>query len=109
MWFQFAPDKKAEDGSNRSQLMYGFPTLEWGPPNVTRIAVDAATNRIDDPRKRKSNVISPEDTLDVQEWIKEHVVGVDSTVPASSLTCLQTNVYGKFYEGFAVLTNQLDR
>ncbi|KAI9741661.1 MAG: hypothetical protein M1834_000045 [Cirrosporium novae-zelandiae] len=29
MWFQFCPDN-----GGRSQLFYGFPALEWGPPNV---------------------------------------------------------------------------
>lgn len=101
MWFQFAPDKKTVDPEDekriiqRSQLMYGFPALEWGPPDVVRIAVDAATRQIDDPKKRESNVINAADIQDVQEWIRDHVVGVDSTVPASSLTCLQTNVFGE--------------
>lgn len=96
MWFLFAPDKVGEDGkTTRSQLMYGFPALEWGPPNVARISVDAATNRIRDPKERRSNVINADDIKDVQDWIKEYVRGVDPTVPASSLTCLQTNVYGK--------------
>lgn len=95
MWFLFAPDKVVGK-ENRSQLMYGFPALEWGPPNVVRIAVDAATNQIRDPRERQSSVINAADVKDVQDWIREHVVGVDATVPASSLTCLQTNVYGEF-------------
>jgi sarcosine oxidase/L-pipecolate oxidase len=90
MWFQFAPDK---DG--RSQLFYGFPTLPWGPPNVARISVDAATRRIKDPSERQTNVVNPDDIKDTQEFVKNSVVGVDSTVPASTLTCLQTNVFGK--------------
>lgn len=89
MWFQFAPDK---DG--RSQLFYGFPVVEWGPPNVARIAVDAATRQITDPKDRKTNVINPADIKDTQDYIRDHVVGVDYTVPAFSLSCLQTNVYG---------------
>lgn len=89
MWFQFSPDK---DG--RSQLFYGFPTLPWGPPNVTRISVDAASSRIKDPSERRTNVVNPEDVRDTQDFVKEHVVGVDSTVPAFTGTCLQTNVFG---------------
>lgn len=90
MWFQFAPDK-----NGRSQLFYGFPAVEWGPPNVARIAVDAATRQISDPRDRQTNVINPEDIQDTQEFVREHVRGVDWTVPAFSLSCLQTNVFGK--------------
>ena len=92
MWFQFAPDK-----NDRSQLFYGFPALEWGPPNLARIAVDAATRQIRDPKDRQTNVINPEDIKDTQEFIQQHVVGVDWTVPAFSLSCLQTNVFGKYH------------
>ncbi|KAM7211207.1 putative peroxisomal sarcosine oxidase [Rhypophila decipiens] len=87
MWFQFAPDN-----NGRSRLFYGFPTLPWGPPNLTRIAVDAASRRIKDPSERLTNVVNPDDIRDTQDFIKAHVVGVDSTVPAFTLTCLQTNV-----------------
>lgn len=89
MWFQFAPDK-----NGRSQLFYGFPAVPWGPPNSTRIAVDAATSRIKDPSARRTNVVNPEDIRDTQDFIKEHLVGVDSTVPAFTGSCLQTNVFG---------------
>lgn len=89
MWFQLAPDK-----GGRSQLFYGFPTLPWGPANITRIAVDAATRRIKDPSQRLTNVLNPEDIRDAQEFVKEHVVGVDSTVPSFNSSCLQTNVFG---------------
>lgn len=91
MWFQFAPDK---DG--RSQLFYGFPTLDWGPPNVARIAVDAATRQIRDPDERLTSVVNAKDIEDTQDYIKEHIVGVDSTVPAFTLSCLQTNVFGTY-------------
>ena len=91
MWFQFAPDK-----NGRSQLFYGFPTVPWGPPNVTRIAVDAATRRIKDPSERLTNVVNPEDIRDTQDFIRQNVVGVDSTVPAFTLSCLQTNVFGTY-------------
>ncbi|KAK6518213.1 hypothetical protein TWF506_005372 [Arthrobotrys conoides] len=92
MWFQFAPNK-----NDRSQLFYGFPTVPWGPPNVVRIAVDAATRRIKDPSERRTNVVNPHDIRDTQEFIKKHVVGVDSTVPAFTLSCLQTNVFDNMF------------
>ncbi|KAF3112807.1 hypothetical protein TWF569_010211 [Orbilia oligospora] len=93
MWFQFAPP----DENKRSQLFYGFPTLPWGPPNVVRIAVDAASNRIKDPKDRKTSVVNPDDIHDTQEFIKKHIVGVDSTVPAFTLSCLQTNVFDNMF------------
>lgn len=92
MWFQFAPDK-----NRRSQLFYGFPTLPWGPPNVARIAVDAATSRIIDPSERRTNVVNPEGIRDTQDFIQAHLVGVDPTVPAFTSTCLQTNVFGVYF------------
>lgn len=96
MWFQFAKDVKVPGCEKpRSRLFYGFPAVEWGPQNIARISVDAATNIIEDPSQRRPNVISPQDIADTQDFVRDHVVGVDSTVPAFSLTCLQTNVYGK--------------
>ncbi|KAI0012972.1 hypothetical protein F4779DRAFT_643076 [Xylariaceae sp. FL0662B] len=92
MWFQFAPDK---DG--RSQLFYGFPAVPRGPPNVARIAVDAATGRITDPSDRLTNVFNPGDISDTQEFIQNHVVGVDSTVPVFASSCLQTNVFDNMF------------
>ncbi|KAK2596406.1 hypothetical protein N8I77_013297 [Diaporthe amygdali] len=92
MWFQFAPDK-----NGRSQLFYGFPAVPWGPPNSTRIAVDAATSRIKDPSARRTNVVNPEDIRDTQDFIKDHLVGVDSTVPAFTGSCLQTNVFDNMF------------
>ena len=89
MWFQFAPDVQ-----NRSQLFYGFPTVPWGPPDLVRIAVDAATNRIKDPDERQVDVISAEDIADTQDFVENHVRGVDAGAPAQSLSCLQTNVFG---------------
>jgi|SRR6478736_7034544 len=90
MWFQFGPSV-----NDRSQLFYGFPALPWGPPNVVRIAVDAATRTIDDPSQRQANVFDPRDIQDTQDFVRDHVVGVDATVPASTVSCLQTNVFGK--------------
>lgn len=101
MWFQFAPNKEDPDEKDpeekkkgRSQLFYGMPALPWGPPNVVRIAVDAATRRISDPDQRESSVFNPRDIKDTQEFVKNHTVGIDHTVPASTISCLQTNVYG---------------
>ncbi|CAM1507625.1 Fc.00g072660.m01.CDS01 [Cosmosporella sp. VM-42] len=93
MWFQFAPNK--EDG--RSQLFYGMPALPWGPPNVVRIAVDAASRRIKDPNERESSVFNPDDIRDTQDFVRDHVIGVDSTVPASTISCLQTNVFDNMF------------
>ncbi|KAH7162036.1 hypothetical protein B0J13DRAFT_490543 [Dactylonectria estremocensis] len=92
MWFQFAPDK-----NNRSQLFYGMPAVPWGPPNVVRIAVDAATRTISDPDERQANILDPEDIRDTQDFIRDHIVGVDPTVPASTVSCLQTNVYDNMF------------
>ncbi|KAL7910533.1 hypothetical protein GGI35DRAFT_449032 [Trichoderma velutinum] len=92
MWFQFAPDK-----NGRSQLFYGFPALPWGPPNLARIAVDAATRRIKDPKDRLTNNVSPEDIADTQEFVRNHLVNVDATIPALTSTCLQTNVFDNMF------------
>jgi sarcosine oxidase/L-pipecolate oxidase len=90
MWFQFQSDVE-----NRSQLFYGFPVLPWGPPDVARIAVDAATRQITDPDDRQVNIIDPSDIANTQDFVKERVAGVDSTVPVFNSTCLQTNVFGR--------------
>lgn len=90
MWFQFAPD----DERGRSRLFYGFPAVPWGPPNLVRIAVDAATRRIKDPRDRSSSEINARDIADTQAFVRDHVVGVDATAPVFNSTCLQTNVFG---------------
>ncbi|KAF5629873.1 sarcosine oxidase [Fusarium sp. NRRL 25303] len=74
-----------------------FPTLPWGPPNVVRIAVDAATRTIDDPSQRQANVFDPRDIQDTQDFVRDHVVGVDATVPASTVSCLQTNVFDNMF------------
>ncbi|KAK4662897.1 hypothetical protein QC763_602240 [Podospora pseudopauciseta] len=71
MWFQFAPNKH-----RRSQLFYGFPT---------------------DPSERLTNVVNPADIRDTQEFIKKHVIGVNTTVPAFTLSCLQTNVFDNMF------------
>ncbi|EHK19952.1 uncharacterized protein TRIVIDRAFT_193320 [Trichoderma virens Gv29-8] len=92
MWFQFAPDHE-----DRSRLFYGFPTVPWGPPNLVRIAIDAATRRIKDPDDRQTNVINPRDIQDTQNFVRDHVKGVDCTVPAYTLTCLQTNVFDNMF------------
>jgi len=92
MWFQFQDDSTV-DGKQVSNLFYGFPVLPWGPPNVCRIAVDAATNVITDPKERSYNVISPEDVETTRRWLIEHVQGIGPhPVPVFAGTCLQTNV-----------------
>ncbi|KAI0569846.1 Amine oxidase [Pyrenophora tritici-repentis] len=92
MWFQFANDKRG-----RSRLFYGFPTVEWGPPNVCRIAVDAATRQITDPDRRCGSIVNPEDIHDTQQFIEKHLVGVDYTTPAYTLSCLQTNTFDNMF------------
>ncbi|KAL2669808.1 hypothetical protein Neosp_015253 [[Neocosmospora] mangrovei] len=82
---------------SKSRLFYGFPALPWGPPNVVRISVDAATRKIDDPSKRQASVFDPQDIKDTQDFVRDHVVGVDPTVPASTVTCLQTNVFDNMF------------
>ncbi|GKU08081.1 sarcosine oxidase [Fusarium langsethiae] len=70
-------------------------------PNGTifpiRIAVDAATRTIKDPSERQTHVLNPEDIKDTQDFVRDHVVGVDPTVPASTVSCLQTNVFDNMF------------
>ncbi|KAK5996864.1 Putative bifunctional amine oxidase [Cladobotryum mycophilum] len=68
-----------------------------GPPNLARIAVDAATRRIKDPSERLTNVLNPEDIKNVQDFVRDHVAGLDSTVPAYTTSCLQTNVFDNMF------------
>ncbi|KAF8183762.1 FAD/NAD(P)-binding domain-containing protein [Mycena galopus ATCC 62051] len=90
MWFHFADD---DANTKESNLFYGFPSVPWGPPNLCRIAVDAARNVIADPDYRSSAVISPDDLANTCNWIHQHVRGVGSNpVPIFAGTCLQTNV-----------------
>lgn len=49
MWFLFAED----DEEGHSQLFYGFPPLPWGPPDMARIALDAAKRVVGDPAHRQ--------------------------------------------------------
>ncbi|KAF7177495.1 hypothetical protein CNMCM7691_005748 [Aspergillus felis] len=56
MWFQFQGDV-----NGKSQLFYGFPALPWGPPDVARIAVDAATRHIEDPDDRSPSQVCADD------------------------------------------------
>ncbi|KAF8421848.1 hypothetical protein EV426DRAFT_671832 [Tirmania nivea] len=82
MWFQFAKDLVPSPSitskkETRSQLFYGFPALPCGPPNIARISVDDATLQITDPDHRHPTVISPDDIGNTQEFVKEHVIGVD--------------------------------
>lgn len=103
MWFQFAKDLVTTPSSTtgkiekKSQLFYGFPALPWGPPNIARISVDDATLQITDPDHRHPTVISPDDIGNTQEFVKEHVMGVDGTTTSFSLAALQTNVYDNMF------------
>ncbi|RLL97468.1 hypothetical protein CFD26_105573 [Aspergillus turcosus] len=92
MWFQFQ-----DDINGQSKLFYGFPPLPWGPPNLVRVAVDTATRRIRDPEERSTDILSPEDIANVQSFVREHMVGVDSTVPALTGICLQTNTFDNMF------------
>jgi sarcosine oxidase / L-pipecolate oxidase len=92
MWFQFEEDS-SEGGKPVSNLFYGFPAVPWGPPNVCRIAIDAATNIITDPDQRSYSNISSEDLETTRKWIHKHVLGVGPhPLPVFAGTCLQTNV-----------------
>ncbi|KAK4640498.1 hypothetical protein QC761_602240 [Podospora bellae-mahoneyi] len=77
MSFQFAPNKH-----RRSQLFYGFPTVPWGPP------MSLASPSTQPPAASRTPV---------NEFIKKHVVGVDPTVLAFTLSCLQTNVFDNMF------------
>ena len=92
MWFQFAPDK-----NDRSQLFYGFPALEWVHRTLPVLPWMLLRDRSVIPKDRQTNVINPEDINDTQEFIQQHIVGVDWTVPAFSSSCLQTNVFGRYH------------
>ncbi len=59
--------------------------------------MDAATRRIKDPSERLTSEVNSKDIQDAQEFIRNHVVGVDATVPAFTLSCLQTNVFGEHF------------
>ena len=93
MWFQFLEPSGGDP--SLSNLFYGFPTVPWGPPNLTRIAVDNAVNIITNPAER---TISPS-TNDLQitaDFVDKHCIGVDS-LPNYCGTCLQTNVSDNMY------------
>ncbi|KAK4224657.1 peroxisomal sarcosine oxidase [Podospora fimiseda] len=87
MWFQFAPDV-----NDRLRLFYGFPAVPWGPPNVVRIAVDAATRRITDSDQRAACEINAEDIEDTRNFVRDHIAGADASAPVFNSTCLQTNI-----------------
>lgn len=93
MWFQFADPTDGDPA--KSNLFYGFPTVPWGPPNLTRIAVDNAVNVITDPSQRR---IAPaaNDLQITADFVRAHCTGVDDR-PNYSGTCLQTNVVDNMY------------
>ncbi|KDQ10964.1 hypothetical protein BOTBODRAFT_68286 [Botryobasidium botryosum FD-172 SS1] len=104
MWFQFMKDTKVDArGSGASpgaisNLFYGFPSVPWGPPNLVRIAVDAAKNMIKDPDERLPKRISPEDLENTRQFVKNHVRGAGlDPLPVFAGTCLQTNVYDNMF------------
>jgi len=73
-----------------SNLYYGFPTVPWGPPNMVRIAVDAAVRRITDPNQRRIDP-APEDIERTSQFVKERLPGVNPTAVFMG-SCLMTNV-----------------
>lgn len=93
MWFQFL---EATDGDPaKSNLFYGFPTVPWGPPNLTRIAVDNSVNIIRNPCERKI-VPAANDLQITANFVSNHCIGVDNQ-PNYCGTCLQTNVPDNMY------------
>ena len=88
MWFQFAENDDGDE--NSSNLFYGFPTLPWSMPNLSRIAVDTAINRIGDPDKRKIYP-SKHDMDRTRKFVKKHIKGVND-LPSFQGTCLQANL-----------------
>ena len=93
MWFQFLEPTSGMSAS--SNLFYGFPTVPWGPPNLTRIAVDNAVNIITDPAQRTITPAS-NDLQITSDFVKRHCIAVDSR-PNYCGTCLQTNVADNMY------------
>jgi len=93
MWFQFLGP--TDDDPAKSNLFYGFPTVPWGPPNITRIAVDNAVNVIRNPAERR---IAPaaNDLQITADFVTNHCIGVDDR-PNYCGTCLQTNVPDNMY------------
>lgn len=93
MWFQFL-DPTGGDPA-KSNLLYGFPTVPWGPPNLARIAVDNAVNIISNPAQR---TIAPaaNDLQITADFVARHCVGTDDR-PNYAGTCLQTNVSDNMY------------
>ena len=101
MWFQFANDTvSTESGTEEkiSNLFYGFPAVPWGPPNMARIAVDAATCIIKDPSERSAVPISPADLENTRQFVAKHVKGVGPNVePTFAGPCMQTNVFDNMF------------
>jgi sarcosine oxidase/L-pipecolate oxidase len=93
MWFQFLDPTDGDPA--KSNLFYGFPTVPWGPPNLTRIAVDNAVNIITDPSERQI-APSANDLSITAEFVAAHCAGVDAR-PNFCGTCLQTNVPDNMY------------
>ncbi len=93
MWFQFLGPTGGIPA--KSNLFYGFPAVPWGPPNLTRIAVDNAVNVITSPADRKI-VPAANDLQITADFVQRHCAGVDDR-PNYCGTCLQTNVNDNMY------------
>lgn len=93
MWFQFMDPTDGDPA--KSNLFYGFPTVPWGPPNLTRIAVDNAVNVIRNPVERRI-APSSNDLQITANFVADHCIGVDDR-PNYCGTCLQTNVPDNMY------------
>jgi len=93
MWFQFLDPTDGDEA--KSNLFYGFPTVPWGPQNMARIAVDTATNVINNPSERR---IAPatDDLQITADFVLRHCVGVDNH-PNYAGSCLQTNVHDNMH------------
>ena len=88
MWFQFLDGPK--DQPEVSNLVYGFPALPWGPPNLCRIAIDNAVRVIKDPSERKLTA-APCDLRQVERFLKNHLPQA-ILQPNFTGVCLQGNL-----------------
>ncbi len=88
MWFQFLDGPK--DKPAISNLVYGFPALPWGPPDLCRIAIDNAVRTISDPSQRKLTA-STVDLQQVERFLQCHLPGI-TLQPNFTGVCLQGNL-----------------
>ncbi|KAH6874191.1 hypothetical protein B0T10DRAFT_541211 [Thelonectria olida] len=78
--------------NKRPRVFYGMPALPWGPPDIVQVAVDTTTRDIEDLSTGQGRVSSPAETEDTQKFIRDHIIGVDHTIPTSTITCVKRNV-----------------